>query len=156
MDEHQHDAAAIEDGLARILGRCIKKINRARRQEKRLKKYRDEDQEPPEDLKKEVRKRRNELRTSIEEVLNFQEGADVAEDAAAAAASSDEEDAAIYPALADLLEKAYNALDSWKGAAVRARNSNRSEDVAALSARRSEGREALENLRAELQTLQPI
>ncbi|XP_075560383.1 uncharacterized protein LOC142592692 isoform X2 [Dermacentor variabilis] len=75
MDEHQHDAAAIEDGLARILGRCIKKINRARRQEKRLKKYRDEDQEPPEDLKKEVRKRRNELRTSIEEVLNFQDAA---------------------------------------------------------------------------------
>ncbi|XP_070386158.1 uncharacterized protein [Dermacentor albipictus] len=52
MDEHEQDAAAIE-GLVRLLGRCIHKINRASRQEKRLNNYTHAQKEPPENVKKE-------------------------------------------------------------------------------------------------------
>ncbi|XP_072140354.1 uncharacterized protein [Dermacentor andersoni] len=145
-----------EDGLVRLLGRCMKKITRAGRQERRLMKCLEVKKDAPEDLKKEVRDRRNALLSSIEEVLNYQEGAEVAQEAAAAAASSDEEDAAIYPQLADLLDAAFNKLNTWKGAAVRARNSTRSEDMAALATAKSAGRQALQDLRAEMQTLEPV
>nr|XP_054925281.1 uncharacterized protein LOC129384141 [Dermacentor andersoni] len=145
-----------EDGLVRLLGRCMKKITKAGRQERRLKKCLEVNKDAPESLKKEVRDRRNALLNSIDEVLNYQEGAEVAQEAAAAAASSDEEDAAIYPQLADLLDAAFNKLNTWKGAAVRARNSTRSEDMAALVAAKSAGRQALQDLRAEMQTLQTV
>ncbi|XP_070397246.1 uncharacterized protein [Dermacentor albipictus] len=157
MDEQQVDAADIEEGLLRLLGRCIHKINRARRQEKRLNIYTHAQKEPPEKVKKEVRDRRAELRSSIDAVMNYEEGAAVAQDAAPAPDSSGEDDnAQIHPALANRLSTAFNSLDAWKRAAVRVRQHHNSEDVGALSARKSEGRQALQNLPDKLNTVQAI
>ncbi|XP_070397243.1 uncharacterized protein [Dermacentor albipictus] len=157
MDEQQVDAADIEEGLLRLLGRCIHKINRARRQEKRLNIYTHAQKEPPEKVKKEVRDRRAELRSSIDAVMNYEEGAAVAQDAAPAPDSSGEDDnAQIHPSLATRLEEAHAALGAWRSANRVARQSGKLADIAVLAIRKAAGRQKVQELQTAVQGLHDL
>ncbi|XP_070397255.1 uncharacterized protein [Dermacentor albipictus] len=95
MDEQQVDAADIEDGIDRLLARCMRAIRKSRRQERRLCSALQTNQPVPGQIIHETQNRRNWLLARCSALLAFQEGANVPEEAEPEA-SSDEDEAAFY------------------------------------------------------------